>query len=313
MFIKLKRNLLIVFIFAILIYLGLISYSDFNKTISSLKSIPLDAFLLSLLAIIISIIFKFIRWQIYLNELEIKLTFADSLLVFTSGFIMSISPGKIGELLKSFLLKSKCQIPIAKSSPVVAAERIVEFTALILVCLLGVIIFNSGSNYIFIFAPILLTGGVIVNSNKFRNILRKMFSRLPFINKYIDDIEEFNVNLKKLLRLNIFLKILLISITAWILEFYGFYFILSSFKNDITVVWASFSYSLSILIGAVSMLPGGIGTTEGALSFLLTQKGIIENVAIASTIVIRLFTLWIPVFLGFIAMIIFWMKKGNKI
>jgi uncharacterized protein (TIRG00374 family) len=136
---------------------------------------------------------------------------------------------------------------------------------------------------------------------------------LPFINKYIDDIEEFNLILKKLLRLNIFLKILLISITAWILEFYGFYFILSSFKNDITVVWASFSYSLSILIGAVSMLPGGIGTTEGALSFLLTQKGIIENVAIASTIVIRLFTLWIPVFLGFIAMIIFWMKKGNKI
>jgi uncharacterized protein (TIRG00374 family) len=313
LFIKLKRNLLIVFIFAILIYFGLIFYADFDKTISSLKSIPLDSFLLSLFVIIISISFKFIRWHIYLNELDINLTFADSLLVFTSGFVMSISPGKIGELLKSFLLKSKYQIPIAKSSPVVVAERILEFTALILLCLVGVIIYNSGSNYIFILAPILIAGAVIVNSQKFRNILRKIFARLPFIKKYIDDIEEFNLNLKKLLRLNIFLKILLISILAWILEFYGFYFILSSLKNDITLVWASFSYSLSIIIGAVSMLPGGLGTTEGTLSLLLTQNGITENLAIASTIVIRLFTLWIPVFLGFIAMIIFWMKKGNKI
>jgi uncharacterized protein (TIRG00374 family) len=61
------------------------------------------------------------------------------------------------------------------------------------------------------------------------------------------------------------------------------------------------------------MLPGGIGTTEGSLSFLLTQNGFTENVAITSTIIIRLFTLWIPVFIGFIAMIIFSIKKGNKI
>lgn len=313
MFIKLKRNLLIVFVFSILIYLGLIFYADFDKTISSLKSIPLDSFLLSLSAIFISIIFKFIRWQIYLNELEIKLTFSDSLMVFTSGFVMSITPGKIGELLKSFLLKSKYQIPISKSSPIVAAERILEFAALFIVFLIGVIIYNSGSNYIFILAPILIAGAVILNSHKFRNIFRKIFARLPFIKKHIDNIEEFNLNLKKLLSLNIFLKILLISIVAWLLEFYGFYVILNSFNNDIGAVWASFTYSISILIGAVSMLPGGIGTTEGSLSFLLTQNGFTENVAITSTIIIRLFTLWIPVFIGFIAMIIFSIKKGNKI
>jgi uncharacterized protein (TIRG00374 family) len=226
---------------------------------------------------------------------------------------MSISPGKIGELLKSFLLKSKYKIPIAKSSSIVAAERLVEFAALIFLCIIGVIIYNSRFNYIFVLVPIILVAAVIVNSHRFKDILRKVFSSLPFIKKYIDNIEEFNFNFKKLLSLHLFLKILLLSIVAWLLEFYGFYLILSSFKNDISFMWVSFAYSFSILIGAVSMLPGGIGTTEGSLSLLLNQNGFTENVAIASTIIIRLLTLWIPVFIGVIAMIIFLIKKGNKI
>ena len=112
--------------------------------------------------------------------------------------------------------------------------------------------------------------------------------------------------------INIFIKNLLLSITAWLFEFYGFYLVLSAFTNNLSVVWSSYVYSLSIIIGAVSMLPGGLGTTEGAITLLLSQNGLSENIAIASTIIIRFITLWVSVLLGFIAMIIFFMKKENK-
>lgn len=313
MFTKLNRSILLVFIFAILIYSGLIFIADFDNIILSLQKFPLYLFSLSFLTIFISIIFKFIRWQIYVNELKLKITFIDSILVFTSGFIMSVSPGKIGELLKSFLLKHKYQIPISKSSPVVAAERIIEFTALILISLIGIVIFKYSITYLLILVAVLIAIAALLFFKKFRNILQRLFVRLPLIKKYIHDINEFNVSLKRLLSLKIFIKILFLSILAWLAEFYGFYLILSEFKNNINVFWSSFIYSLSIIIGAVSMLPGGIGITEGALTYLLIENGFTENVAIASTIIIRFITLWIPVLTGFIAMIIFTINKRSKI
>lgn len=312
MFTKLKRNVLIVIIFAILIYLGLLFFADFDKTISSLKTFPLESFLIALFFIILSMVFKFLRWQIYTTALNLKITLTDSILVFTSGFVMTISPGKIGELLKSFLLKNKYQIPIAKSTPIIAAERIIEFLSLIFISLIGVIIYSSGLIYLLTIISILLAGILLVSSQKIRNILHNLLIKLPFIKNNEKNIEEFNSSLKKLFSIKIILKSLIISIIAWLFEFYGFYLVLSAFTNDINLVLSSFIYSMSIIIGAVSMLPGGIGTTEGAITLLLSQNGLSENIAIASTIIIRFLTLWLSVLIGFVAMIIFLIKKENK-
>ena len=59
------------------------------------------------------------------------------------------------------------------------------------------------------------------------------------------------------------------------------------------------------------MLPGGIGATEGSLTYLLVQKGLSSNDAVTATIIMRLVTLWLSVIIGAIALI--FVLKNSKI
>ena len=58
-------------------------------------------------------------------------------------------------------------------------------------------------------------------------------------------------------------------------------------------------YSSSLIIGAISFIPGGVGITEGSIAGLLTLGGIELSVALVLGIMIRIFTLWFGVGIGF--------------
>ena len=69
----------------------------------------------------------------------------------------------------------------------------------------------------------------------------------------------------------------------------------------------------SIIIGAISMLPGGLGVTEGSLTFMLVQKGVSNQYAVASTFIIRAVTLWFAVLIGVISVSIYQKRFGKII
>ena len=50
-------------------------------------------------------------------------------------------------------------------------------------------------------------------------------------------------------------------------------------------------------------MPGGIGATEAAMTFMLINIGIDPAIAVAASLVSRMTTLWIAVALGIIMMI----------
>jgi uncharacterized protein (TIRG00374 family) len=72
---------------------------------------------------------------------------------------------------------------------------------------------------------------------------------------------------------------------------------------DVSLPFAFSVYSLSTLAGAISFIPGGLGSSEVVMLGLLTWTGIPEAEAVAATIIIRLATLWFAVALGGIVMI----------
>lgn len=58
-----------------------------------------------------------------------------------------------------------------------------------------------------------------------------------------------------------------VSVVSWLFECFGFYLILINFGLDVNVLWPVFAYALSTIVGAVSMLPGGLGVTEEVVKF----------------------------------------------
>ncbi len=59
-------------------------------------------------------------------------------------------------------------------------------------------------------------------------------------------------------------------------------------------------YATSVLLGAISFIPGGIGITEGSITGLFTLNGIDVSTALILSIMIRIFTLWYSVGVGFV-------------
>ena len=59
---------------------------------------------------------RFVRWQGYLRTRALEVPVGTSALVFVAGFSMAVTPGKLGELIKSYLLRRLVGTPIAASA-----------------------------------------------------------------------------------------------------------------------------------------------------------------------------------------------------
>lgn len=221
---------------------------------------------------------------------------------------MSISPGKVGELLKSFLIKENYDIDISESSPIVLAERTIEFISLVILVIIGIILYNFGLEYLFI-ASIILFGLIFILINQHaRSTIYSYIKNFNFLKRNISNVRKFKISFKKLFLKEHFLKMLIISLFAWGLECLAFYMLLMGFENNIPIVWSMFIYTFAVFIGSISMLPGGIGTTEGTLIVLMNQNKFTESDSFIATILIRIVTLWVPVVIGFISLM-FYLKK----
>ncbi|MGB1060716.1 MAG: flippase-like domain-containing protein, partial [Ketobacter sp.] len=79
-----------------------------------------------------------------------------------------------------------------------------------------------------------------------------------------------------------------------------FWYLLERLGQDISPIAAISIYGVAVLIGAISFLPGGLGSTEAVMGLLLIASGVPEPVAIAATLICRIATLWFAVFIGLI-------------
>ena len=69
---------------------------------------------------------------------------------------------------------------------------------------------------------------------------------------------------------------------------------------DLGYVLTSQIYLTSLGYGVLSLLPGGIGVTEGVADYLLVQQGLTISVASSLVIFTRLVTIWSATGVGLI-------------
>jgi uncharacterized protein (TIRG00374 family) len=93
-----------------------------------------------------------------------------------------------------------------------------------------------------------------------------------------------------------------LGVVAWGAEGVAFYYIMQVLGNDLTLSTALFIYAFSILVGALSFLPGGLGGAEITMVTLLMLNNVAQPQAVAATVLIRVATLWFAVALGIFAL-----------
>jgi uncharacterized membrane protein YbhN (UPF0104 family) len=102
---KLKQKVIVSVVIAGVLYLAFTIYADFAQVLNAFKKFNLLLLPLLLLLSFLNYFTRFLKWDYYLSVVKVKMKKIDSLSTFMSGLIMSVTPAKLGEVLKSVLVK----------------------------------------------------------------------------------------------------------------------------------------------------------------------------------------------------------------
>jgi len=308
---KLKKKIFISLAVAGLLYLAFTIYADYKQVAAALSSFNWFLFPLLLILTFTNYFSRFVKWDYYLRLINVKIKRIDSFSIFMSGLIMSVTPGKMGELLKSYLVKQLSGAPISKTAPVIFAERITDFISLVIIGLIGAYVYDYGRIVVLAVGVFFLLVIAVISSRGIALSIIKWLERIKYLQKHIILIHNLYESSYILLRPAALLNMTILSFVSWSFECFGYYIILRNFGVEVSFLWASFSYCFAIIIGAVTMLPGGLGVTEGSLTFLLLEKNCPKDIAVASTFIIRIVTLWFAVLIGVISVSLYQKRFGK--
>lgn len=310
---KIKQKIFISLAVAGLLYLGFTIYADYHKVAMAFKQFNWLLFPLLLALSFSNYVVRFIKWDYYLRLLKIKVSRVDSFSIFMSGLIMSITPGKMGELLKSYLVKQITGEPISKTAPIIFVERITDFVSLVFIALIGAYIFNYGRTISLAVAIFFLLIVIIISIKPIALPIINSLERVKFLRKYVAAFHNAYESSYQMLRPVPLINMVAVSLVSWFFECFGYYVILKNFNiPNVGLLWSSFSYAFATIVGAITMLPAGLGVTEGSLTFMLVKKGASSDIAVATTFIIRVVTLWFAVLVGIIG-VSFYQKRFGKL
>jgi glycosyltransferase 2 family protein len=258
---------------------------------------------LVLLLSLIGYFFRFIKWHFSLGRTGAKsFSFGNSIHLFLAAFPLSLSQGKVSQALKSIWLKQKSDMPVGRSTLVMAADQVSDLLSVLALSVLGVIAYPAYWP-VFLFVLVVLLAVIVFNQEPASSdtwlVLEKQIPALP----------EYMLRLRQLFTggLSIYRPLpvviaFVLGILSWLGEGIGLYLILlgvglePGFQLLAASVWV---VALSTLIGSITGLPGGLGAVEVALATMLTLfTGLAPAMATVATVLFRLTTLWFKFAIG---------------
>lgn len=291
---------------AIALVIGIAAYAmvgDIQSLQARLGAFAWSAFAAAIGLSLANYVVRFLRWQMYLRYQQVSVPTDSSALVFGAGLSLAITPAKLGELVKSYLLRELHGIPATQTAPVVVAERVTDLVALLVLAVIGVAVYGVSPTLVAIAGAVIGTGLLLLAWPRPARALIDLLTRPRFTRKYRAPLQEMYGGLASLCRPKLLVLATAIAIPSWACECVGFALIVNAFPGaHVELGLAMVIYASTTIAGALSFLPGGLGVTEGAMTILLVQTAarLDEPTALDATLLTRLATLWFGVVLGLV-------------
>ena len=284
---------------------GLVAYGDFREVGRLLVSSPsaYGAFTLAAGLALLNYALRFLRWSMYLRALRINVPLRVSLPVFLAGLALAITPGKVGELLKSVWLSQRSGVPVATSAPAVVMERFTDVISVALLGLTGVLLLPPAMAIVV--GAILVAGmilGLLAASR-----YGMMALRLPVLRRWQEPLARSQEGLHRLMSPRLLTAAVALGALAWAAEGVALWVIVIGLGSWVALGVALPISAAAALVGAVTALPGGLVGFEGSMVALLGQAGMSATAAAVATLLTRLATLWLAVLIGLAAWL--WLSR----
>lgn len=299
------RRVLVAMLLGVVVYGAFAAYSGLGKIQAELARFSWLAFAAACALAFGNYVLRYLKWEFYLRVLDIRhVKKSDSFLTFLSGFVLTVTPGKVGEVFKSLVLHETYGVPIPRTAPIVVAERVTDLIGIITLIVLGSVGFTGGLRWAGVGAALVGALLVVVASRRLSLGIIGLVERLPGkLGKIGPKLHQAYDSLATLVKAKNLLLPTMLSIAAWSLECLSLWVILRGFGADTAVPLCMFFYATSTLAGALVPVPGGLGVTEGALQQQLHEVGhVATSTSTAAMLLVRFATLWFAVLVGFVAL-----------
>lgn len=298
---RFQKPIILSVVLAIGLYFGAMFIGDFRETGAAFAQLGLAGWSVILVLSLFNYGLRYWRWEWYLHKLSgVAVPHRRHLAYYVSGFALSTTPGKAGETVRSLYLKQH-GISYSNTLSTFFVERFQDLLTIILMSTAAAVLFEGYRYLILISGAIVFASLPLLHSENVLSGLIRLSAKLP---KQIESIMRHLVELLEtsavLLKNKELFGGLLLGIVAWAAEGVAFWYLLAVLGQEVNVLTAVSIYGVAVLVGAISFLPGGLGSTEAVMGLLLISAGVPEPIAIAATLICRIATLWFAVFIGLI-------------
>jgi uncharacterized membrane protein YbhN (UPF0104 family) len=261
----------------------------------ALNSISLHDLVVIVSLVSIGVLLRAGRWHCYIHLLHWNVPLMQSISAFVASFALTATPAKSGELAKVVLLRGQYRISLAQGAGVLLIERLGDLFAVIVLAIGGLALFVDLSGYVL--ASFAVFGVVVLAVVKCRAVLARV-QAVPQLRNIALKLAGVLDAVALLMRPVPLLAGGGIALAAWSCEALAFHYLLGRLGIQSSLLVSFSIYGLSTLAGALSMLPGGLGSVEAVMTFLLTRLAVPTSTAAVAVVIFRLCTLWLFSLIG---------------
>jgi glycosyltransferase 2 family protein len=297
------RALLLIVLLSAVGYLMFSIWGGWQEVVAAMVRVGFIGTAIALTLSLVNYGLRFLRWQKFLALLGHRVHTPESLRIYIAGFGLTILPGKAGEAIRSLFLKHH-GVSYPESLAAFFSEHFSNLISMLLLVSIGLWVYPPAKPLVVILAALIAAGLVVLQQTRWLRALKAIAqNKLParpahFITSAI----EIVLHSGRCFRLPMLLYGIALGLVAWGAEGLAFYYIMHVLGSDMSLPTALFIYAFSMLVGALSFLPGGLGGAEATMVTLLILNHVAQPQAVAATVLIRLATLWFAVALGVIAL-----------
>lgn len=294
-------------------YLAFSLWGGWEELVAAFVQIGITGTAAALAMSLVNYGLRFVRWQLYLSRLGHRINVLPSARIYLTGFALTTTPGKAGEAFRGLLLKHH-GVPYPASFAAFISERLSDLVAIVVLTLIGLTQRPQARGLVLVAIAGIVIALMCLSSRRLLGGIHhwtlqrddKLFNAIQHLVTMLNDARRCHSP-------GLLSIATVISIIAWGAEALAFHWVLQWLGADLGLSFAIFVYALSMLAGALSFMPGGLGGAEAVMISLLTLKGVPMPAAVAATVFIRLATLWFAVVIGLVALIQSRHGEGNLV
>ncbi len=300
---KTLRAMILVMILAAFVYTVLVVVSDWRAVTKALASYRLTTVLAVIAMVVVGFFLRSVRWRLLMRLVGYPVSIRDAWYLQTSGYSMGVTPGRVGEALKPWLARELAGMPMGRGLALVVSERVADLLAVCLLSLGGLSVLGAGRWWLAAGLALLVIGTRVLSSRWFLDLASKLACRTSWARKHEEAISSIAETVHSALRWRVLVWSSGLAFVAWGLEGAAFVLFVRELGFDAVSALVLISiYAISAIIGAATMLPGGIGLTEASMVGILVALGMSTAGASAATLIVRTSTLWLGIALGWVVL-----------